>query len=63
MAVHRSVGVPPYRVRSIATLEMAKAAMDLKRRRLLAVSLEVPLRGLIKFYFLDVVSVACTVLC
>jgi hypothetical protein len=32
MAVHRSVGMPPYRVRSIATLEMAKAAIDLKRR-------------------------------
>ncbi|MCI4447479.1 MAG: hypothetical protein JHC20_06180 [Pyrobaculum sp.] len=32
MAVHRSIGVPPYRVRSIATLEMAKAAVDLKRR-------------------------------
>jgi hypothetical protein len=32
MAVHKSVGVPPYRVRSIATLEMAKAAVGLKRR-------------------------------
>jgi MinD-like ATPase involved in chromosome partitioning or flagellar assembly len=31
MAVHRSIGVPPYRVRSIATLEMAKAAVGLKR--------------------------------
>jgi hypothetical protein len=31
MAVHKSVGVPPYRIRSVATLEMAKAAMDLKK--------------------------------
>jgi hypothetical protein len=31
LAVHRSIGVPPYRVRSIATLEMAKAAVGLKR--------------------------------
>jgi CO dehydrogenase nickel-insertion accessory protein CooC1 len=31
IAVHRSIGVPPYRVRSIATLEMAKAAVGLKR--------------------------------
>lgn len=31
MAVHKSVGVPPYRTRSVATLEMAKAAMDLKK--------------------------------
>ncbi|MGC9131067.1 MAG: hypothetical protein ACP5H5_05720 [Pyrobaculum sp.] len=29
MAVHRAVGVPPYRVRSIATLDMAKAAVKL----------------------------------
>ena len=31
MAVHKSVGVPPYRIRSIATLEMARAAVDLKK--------------------------------
>jgi L-alanine-DL-glutamate epimerase-like enolase superfamily enzyme len=31
MVVHKSVGVPPYRTRSVATLEMAKAAMDLKK--------------------------------
>jgi len=31
MAVHKSVGVPPYRTRSVATLEMARAAVDLKK--------------------------------
>ncbi len=31
MAVHKSVGVPPYRTRSVATLEMARAAVDLRK--------------------------------
>jgi hypothetical protein len=31
MAIHRSVGIPPYKVRSVATLDMAKAAVELKK--------------------------------
>lgn len=29
LAIHRSVGVPPFKMRSIAVLEMAKAAVDI----------------------------------
>ncbi|ABL88177.1 conserved hypothetical protein [Pyrobaculum islandicum DSM 4184] len=32
LAIHKSVGIPPYRLRSIATLEIAKAAVDIIRK-------------------------------
>lgn len=32
LALHRSVGVPPYRVRSPAVLEMARSAVDMLKR-------------------------------
>lgn len=32
LAVHRAVGVPPYRVRSVAVAEMAKAAVDILKK-------------------------------
>ncbi|MEM0483144.1 hypothetical protein [Pyrobaculum aerophilum] len=31
MAVHRAVGIPPYKIRSMATIDMAKAAVEIFR--------------------------------
>lgn len=31
MAIHRAVGIPPYKVRSLATIDMARAAVEMFR--------------------------------
>ncbi|MEM1597040.1 MAG: hypothetical protein QXP31_05445 [Pyrobaculum sp.] len=35
LAVHKSIGVPPYRVRSPAVLDMAKASVDIAKKLIL----------------------------